>query len=340
MSSLPKPLVLITNAVPAEVLAPLQGLARVVLGPADGNLMTRAEVLRLAPELVGIVNQAELRVDSELLERAPKLKVVANVSIGVNNLDLALMQRHGVFATNVPHAFVEPTADFTLGVLLAVARRLHEADSYVRAGGWSSFQPGVWDGVLLDGKTLGLVGYGAIGQAVAQRARGFGLRILFHQRTPANHPDYVSLERLLGEADFVSLHLPLNRDSERLINVPRLAQMKRGAFLINASRGRVVDESALVAALQSGHLAGAALDVFENEPEVHPALLTMRNVVLTPHIGGGTRESRHRARLHCVNDVARVLAGKRPLNPLNAPVALLHDGKPLGPILPNENITA
>ncbi len=323
MSSLPTPLVLITNAVPDEILVPLKGLARVVLGPADGNLMSRAEVLRLAPELVGIVNQAELRVDCELLERARQLKVVANVSIGVNNLDLALMQRHGVFATNVPHAFVASTADFTLGVLLAVARRIHEADRFVRADGWRSFQPGVWDGALLDAKTLGLVGYGAIGQAVAHRARSFGLRILFHQRTPANHPDYASLERLLGEADIVSLHLPLNRDSERLINAPRLAQMKRGAFLINASRGRVVDESALVAALQSGHLAGAALDVFENEPQVHPALIAMRNVVLTPHIGGGTRESRHRARLHCVNDVARVLTGQLPLSPLNAPMAPL-----------------
>lgn len=317
------PLVLITNTVPDEVLVPLRGLARVVLGPSGGDLMSRAEVLRLAPELAGIVNQAELRVDSELLERAPKLKIVANVSIGVNNLDIPLMQRHGVYATNVPHAFVESTADFTLGSLLAVARRIHDADSYVRAGGWRSFQPGVWDGTLLDGKTLGLVGYGAIGQAVAQRARGFGLRILFHQRTPVDHADYAPLDRLLREADVVSLHLPLNPDSERLIDVTRLAQMKRGALLINASRGRIVDESALVAALESGHLAGAALDVFENEPQVHPALLAMRNVVLTPHIGGGTRESRQRARLHCVNDVARVLAGQHPLDPLNAPTVPL-----------------
>ncbi len=324
MSSESAPLILFTNAVPDEVLVPLKGLARVVLGPAGGDLMPRAEVLRLAPELAGIVNQAELRVDSELLDRAPKLKVVANVSIGVNNLDIPLMQRRGVFATNVPHAFVESTADFTLGALLAVARRIHEADSYVRAGGWRSFQPGVWDGALLHGKTLGLVGYGAIGQAVAQRARGFGLRILFHQRTPVDHSDYAPLDRLLREADVVSLHLPLNRDSDGLIGAARLAQMKPGALLINASRGRIVDESALVAALESGHLGGAALDVFENEPQVHPALLAMRNVVLTPHIGGGTRESRLRARLHCVNDVARVLAGQRPLSALNEPAVVLH----------------
>jgi glyoxylate reductase len=317
--SLSLPLVLFTNAVPDEVLVPLAGIARVVLGPANGDLMPRHEVLRLAPELAGIVNQAELRVDSDLLDRAPQLRVIANVSIGVNNLDLALMQRRGVYATNVPHAFVDSTADFTLGLLLAVARRIREADAYIRAGEWRSFQPGVWDGTLLKGKVLGLVGYGAIGQAVAHRAHGFGMRILFHQRTHVEHSDYRPLDRLLCEADIVSLHLPLNRESERLINGARLARMKRGSFLINASRGRIVDESALVEALQCGHLAGAALDVFENEPEVHPALLTMRNVVLAPHIGGGTQESRHQARCHCANDVARVLTGQRPLNPLNAP---------------------
>lgn len=320
MPSLSLPLVLITNAVPAAVLAPLEGIARVVQGPSGGDLMPRAEVLRLAPELAGIVNQTELKVDAELLERAPKLKVVANVAIGINNLDLPLMQRHGVYATNVPHAFVESTADYTLGALLALVRRIPESETYVRAGRWRSFQPGVWDGTLLDGKTLGLVGYGAIGQAVARRARGFGLRILFHQRTAVEHPEYRPLDRLLQESDVVSLHLPLNADSDRLITAARLAQMKRGTFFVNASRGRIVDEAALVAALQSGHLAGAALDVFENEPAVHPALPALRNVVLTPHIGGGTHESRYRARLHCVSDVARVLSGQRPLNALNAPI--------------------
>lgn len=313
------PLVLLTNSVPDDVLAPLQSVARVVLGPAGGDLMPRAEVLQRAPDLAAIVNQGELRVDAELLARAKKLRIVANVSIGVNNLDLALMERHGVFATNVPHAFVDSTADFTIGMLLAVARRLREADAYVRTGAWQGFQPGVWDGALLANKVLGLIGYGAIGRAVAQRARGFGLRILFHQRTPTNHEEFAPLDRLLREADIVSLHLPLNRDSERLLDATRLAQMKRGALLINASRGRIVDEAALVAALQSGHLAGAALDVFESEPAVHPALLHMSNVVLTPHIGGGTRESRFHARVHCLQDVARVLTGGHPVSALNAP---------------------
>lgn len=321
MSAPSLPLVLITNAVPAEVLTPLTGLARVILGPAGGDLMPRSEVLRLAPDLAGIVNQAELRVDEELLALAPRLKVVANVAIGTNNLDLALMQRHGVYATNVPHAFVGATADYALGALLALVRRIPEADRYVRSGAWNGFQPGVWDGALLEGKTLGLVGYGAIGRAVAKRARGFGLQILHHQRTPSDDPEYAPLDNLLQAADIVSLHLPLNRDSDRLIDAARLAQMKRGACLVNSSRGRIVDEAALVAALQSGHLAGAALDVFENEPKVHPALLSMRNVVLTPHLGGGTHESRFRARSHCVTDVARVLSGQRPVSALNDPAS-------------------
>ena len=326
MSAPSLPLVLITNSVPLATLAPLQGLARVVMGPANGDLMPRAEVLRLAPDLAGIINQAELRVDRELLGLAPHLRIVANVAIGVDNLDLPLMATHGVYATNTPHAFVEATADHTLGLILALARRLPEADRFVRSGSWQGFQPGVWDGALLAGKTLGLVGYGAIGRAVESRALAFGLRVLHYRRTPDPDPGYTPLDELLRESDFVSLHVPLNAASTRLIDAARLHRMKRGAGLINVSRGQVVDEAALVAALRSGHLAGAGLDVFENEPQVHPELLAMNNVVLTPHIGGGTRESRHQARHFCAENVARVLSGRRPLSALNEPAVPVSPG--------------
>ncbi len=319
MDSPKLPLVLITNRVPPEVLTPLDGLAHVVMGPGNGDTMPRVEVLRLAPDLAGIINQGELRVDKEMLKRAPNLRIVANVSIGVDNLDLMEMQQHGVYATNSPHAFVDATADFTLGMILALVRRIPEADQYMRSGAWNSFQPGVWDGTLLRGKTLGIVGYGPIGRAVEQRAGAFGLRILHHQRTPSMAPGYTLLKDLLRESDFVSLHVPFNAGSHRLIDAAHLRQMKHGACLINASRGRVVDEEALVASLKSGHLAGAALDVFENEPQVHPELKTMNNVVLTPHIAGGTREGRHTARYFCAGNVARVLSGQRPLNSLNEP---------------------
>lgn len=313
--------VLITNAVPADVLEPLNGLVQVIQGPAGGPLMPRQQVLELAPDLSAIINQAELRVDNELLDRAPHLRIIANVAIGTNNLDLNLMSQRGVWATNVPDAFVDSTADSTMGMLLGLLRRLPQADRYVRSGKWpgDGFQPGVWDGILLAGKTLGIVGYGRIGHAVGDRARAFGLRVLYHDPNNTHHPDYRPLAELLRESDILSLHTPLTASTQHLIGAAELAAMKPGGFLINMARGPVVHELALVEALQSGHLAGAALDVFEHEPQIHAALLAMDNVLLTPHIGGGTVESRHAARLLCAQNVAAVLRGERPLTPVNEP---------------------
>ena len=310
------PLVVITNTVPESVLLPLREIARVVMGPDDGNLMSRADLMRLAPGAVGIVNQAELRVDAELLDAAPLLRIVANVAIGVNNLDLPLMARRGVVATNVPEAFVEATADCTLAMILAVARRISEADRYVRSGKWDSFQPGAWDGALLQGKTLGIVGYGKVGRAVEKRARAFGLEVIHYRRSDQGSPGFRPLDDLVRQSDFVSIHTPLNAASERLFDASRIQRMKPGAFLINMARGRVVDETALVAALKAKHLAGAGIDVFENEPRVHTDLLTMNQVVLSPHLGGGTVESRHQARLLCMQNVAAILRGLPPLTPV------------------------
>ena len=313
--------VLITNAVRADALEPLRGLAEVIQGPAGGPTMPRAEVLALAPGLQGIINQAELRVDEALLDGAPMLKIVANVAIGVDNLDLELMARRGVWATNVPDAFVASTADCTLALLLNLLRGINHADAYVRSGRWADdgFQPGVWDGALLAGKVLGIVGYGRIGRAVARRASAFDMRVVYHSRRHSRDPGYRSLEALLAEADALSLHLPLTADTHHLIGADELALMKAGAYLINMARGPVLHEAALVAALQAGRLAGAALDVFEFEPEPHPALLEMPNVCLTPHIGGGTVESRRQARRLCASNIAAVLRGERPLTPVNAP---------------------
>jgi glyoxylate reductase len=316
---MPLPRVLITNTVPDTVLEPLRGLAEVILGPDGGLTTPRDDVLQLAPELAGIINQGELRIDAELLDRSPRLRIVANVAAGYNNMNTELMAARGVWGTNTPDAFYEATADFTLALILAVARFLAKGDRYVRAGEWKRFEPGVWDGMLLSGKTLGIVGYGRTGQAVATRARAFGMNIIYTRRQTATDPACRPLDALLAEADFVSLHVPLLPQTHHLIDARRLAQMKRGAYLINMARGPVVDEEALVRALQSGHLAGAGLDVFENEPEVHPALLTMENVVLAPHVGGGTRESRQAARLLCAENVAAVLRGERPLTPVNEP---------------------
>ena len=311
------PLVLSTNSVPADVLAPLQGLATVLQGPGGGLTTPRNEVLELAPRLSAIVNQGELIVDRQLLDAAPQLRIVANVAAGYNNLDLPLLSQRRVWACNTPDAFYESTADFTLAMLLALARFLPKGDRYVRAGQWRRFEPGVWDGTLLRGHTLGIVGFGRTGQAVAQRARAFGMNILFTRRTVSPNPEFRALDALLAESDFVSLHTPLTAATQHLLNADSLARMKPGAWLINMARGPVVDEQALVHALASGHLAGAALDVFEREPAVHPALLTLDNVVLAPHVGGGTREARRMARLTCFENVALVLRGQRPATPVN-----------------------
>ncbi len=314
------PCVVITNSVPDGVLEPLRGLAQIIQGPANGDLMPRDQILSLGAKVAGIVNQAELRVDQELLAHLPNVRIIANVAIGYNNLDVPLMTEQSVWATNAPETFTESTADCTLALLLSVARRIVSADSYVRSGQWSGFQPGVWDGMLLGGKTLGIIGYGHIGQAVARRAQSFGMRVIFNDPQHHSEPDFHELSDLLSQADIVTLHTPLVESTFHLLDAARIARLKRGAIVINMARGPVVDEQALVDALNSGHLGGAGLDVFEDEPRVHPDLMTMPNVVMTPHIGGGTHESRHAARLLCVQNVAAVLRGERPLTPLNEPI--------------------
>ncbi len=313
--------VLITNAVPDDVLQPLDGLAEVIQGPHGGPTMSRDEVLDLTPELVGIINQGELIVDPELLDQGKDLKIIANVAIGYNNLDVDLMAERGIWATNTPDAFVESTADCTLGMIITVLRKMQFADPYVRSGQWEQdgFQPGVWDGILLAGKTLGIVGYGQIGKAVEIRAKAFGMKVIHHNRTITDSPDYRLLDNLLAESDVVSLHVPLTKETHHLIDAQRLAQMKPGAYLVNMARGPVVYEEAIVEALKTNQLAGAALDVFEDEPRVHPGLLELDNVYLAPHIGGGTLQSRHESRLLCTQNIAAVLRGEQPLTPVNKP---------------------
>lgn len=314
-TTLPK--VLITNTVPNSALESLAEIAKIIMGPANGDLMSREEVLHLVPSLDAIINQAELHVNAELLDAAPRLKIVANVSLGTDNLDLPLMTARGVWAANAPGTFVESTADCTFALLLAVVRRIVEADAYVRSGAWKSFQPGVWDGMELHGKTLGIIGFGNIGRAVARRAEGFGLRVIFFDRSNKDDLRSCDLNDLLATADIVSLHVPLLPETRHLMNTSRFAQMKRGAIFLNMARGKTMDEAALANALQSGHLGGAGMDVFENEPAVHPALPSMKNVVLTPHLGGGTREAREATRRLACENVAAVLQGREPLTPVN-----------------------
>ena len=324
--------VICTGPLPAELLEPL-GNAQVIVPKPGTGLMGRDEVLAAAPHADAIVNQAELRVDTELLDRAPRLQIVANVARGFDNLDLTAMAARGVWATNIPDAFTAPTAETALGLMLMSLRRLAEGERCVRAGEWSGFEPGRWDGFGLAGKTLGVVGFGKIGRAVAERARAFGMEIVYHRRTPcAPNADFAArwlpLDDLLQVADIVSLHIPATPETYRLIDARALARMKPNAVLINTARGSVVDEAALVAALRAGRIWGAGLDVAEDEPHVHPALRDLPNVVITPHLGGGTVESRVAARVEAIANVAAVLRWERPLSPLVDLVTTAGDWRP------------
>ena len=311
-----RPRVLVTLRIPeAHIVPELFDVAEVVFPIDPAKAMPYDDVVAAAHDFDAIINQGELTVNEALIAAAPRLKIVANVAIGTDNLDKAALAARGIRATNAPDAFTESTADIALGLLLATARKIAEGDRYVRTGQWErdGFHPVRWEGMLRSGKVLGIVGFGAIGQAVARRAEAFGMRILFNRSQPDPDPRYRDIDRLLTEADVVSLHTPLTESTRHLINSERLALMKPGAILINLARGKVVDEAALVAALQLGHLWGAGLDVFENEPAVHPGLLELPNVVLCPHVGGSAVEARRAARMLASENVLRVLRGEQPV---------------------------
>lgn len=316
-----RPRVLVTNCPPLEHFAPLAGVADLEFGSSNLLPMSRDEVLRSAHCFDAIINQGELRVDAELLDAACRVKVVANVAVGTDNLDKQLMADRGVWASNCPDAFVDSTADATLALALALLRKVAAGDRYVRSGKWETdgFRPGVWDGIGLRGKVWGVVGFGKIGQAVGRRAEAFGCHVIACRRSADADGRYRTLDRLLPEADVVSLHVPLEEATRGMIDRRALSVMKPTAVLINMARGPVVVEDDLLAALEENRIAGAALDVLENEPRCNSRLLQRENVVFTPHLGGGTHESRRDARLQCARNVANVLTGRPPETPVNKP---------------------
>jgi glyoxylate reductase len=272
----------------------------------------RDELLARVARADGILTLVTDTVDAELLASAPALRVVANHAMGVDNVDVAACTARGVWVTNTPGAVTESTADLTWALILAVARRVREGERLIREGRFRAWAPTMLLGLELRGATLGIVGLGRIGQAVARRAEGFGMQVL-HTSSRGGVP----LDELLQRSDVVTLHCPLSTATRHLINGERLARMKRGAILINTSRGAVIDEAALVAALESGALGGAGLDVFENEPLVHPGLVGRDDVVLLPHLGSATHKTRAQMATMALTDAARVLRGERPLHPVN-----------------------
>jgi glyoxylate reductase len=294
--------------------------------PGPGQI-PRAELLARVADKDGLICLLSEKVNEDLLVHAPRLRLAATVSVGFDHIDVAACTRHGVVVTNTPGVLDETTADLAWVLILAVARRLPEAMELTQSNAWVGWDLAQLCGTDVWGKTLGIVGFGRIGRAVAWRAAGFRMKVLYSSNTHVGEDverelgvEYVDLDRLLAESDFVTLHVPLSPATCHLISAAQLARMKPSAFLINTSRGPVVDEAALVHALDARQIAGAALDVYENEPKIHPGLLGRKNVVLTPHIGSGSIETRtHMARIAAENAVA-LFSGKRPPNALNPEV--------------------
>ena len=309
-------IVLITNQVPENVTVPVRGLATVRMGGKGHTIMTRAELLEHAKDCTAIINQAELRVDKELLDALPKVEIIANISIGIDNLDLPEMTKHGVWATNAPGCFSQPVAEYVMGALIMLSRRVKEVDAFVRSGQWSSIEPGRWDGFGLYGRTLGIIGYGQIGRMLGTYAEAMGMKLI----TFSQGDEPSQFQKLLKESDYISVHVPRTPKTLDLIGEKDFALMKPGVILANASRGGIVNEPAMLAALRSGQLAGAMIDVFTEEPRVPEEFLTMPNVILSPHVCGGTKQSREQGRLCAFRNVADVLKGNRPTNALNNPI--------------------
>jgi glyoxylate reductase len=311
------PRVVVTRGLPEPALAALrESGADVWVSPADRALTTE-ELHAAARGADALVTMLHDRVDDALLAAAgEQLRVVANVAVGYDNVDVEAARRHGVTITNTPGVLTDATADLAIALLLAITRRLGEGERLIR-----SREPWAWaiDFMLgrgLRGKTLGIVGYGEIGQATAQRARAFGMEVVHTRRSPGDDPAQVELGELLERSHAVSLHCPLTPETRHLIDADALARMRDDAYLVNTARGPVVDEAALAAALRDGAIAGAALDVFEHEPEVHPGLVGLENVVLVPHLGSATLETRTAmAELAAANAIA-VLAGDDPSTPV------------------------
>ena len=311
-------LVLATRALPEPSLSTLAPdfQVRVLAGsPSESELAAEAAD---ADALITLVSDP---VTGKVLGGAPRLKIVAQYAVGVDNIDREAAAARGIVVTNTPNVLTDATADLTMALLLALARRVVEGDRFVRLGRYAGWAPDLLLGMDLKGKVLGILGPGRIGKAVSRRARAFGMVVVASGRSAreegdADDPPRVSFEEMLRRCDVVSIHLPMNEETRHLFNAATLSKMKPGSFLINTSRGPIVDEAALVRALEEGPLAGAGLDVYENEPAVTPGLADCDRVVLMPHAGSATVETRREMARMVVEDVRRVLSGEKPLRPV------------------------
>ena len=303
--------VLVTRGLPSSVMLRLEAACDVDRTDGPGSLTHDELVARIAGKqaLVSMVTDV---VDRSVIEAGSSLRVIANVAVGYNNVDVVAARERGIVVTNTPDVLTDATADFTLALILAVTRRLGEGERLIRSAGWQGWAFDQLLGMQLRGRQLGIVGFGRIGKAVATRASAFGMTVAHASRSGGGMP----LDQLLATSDIVSLHVPLTSDTHHLIGQAEFARMKRSAYLVNTTRGPVVDEVALAWALRSRMIAGAALDVYEREPEVHQELLTLENVVLAPHLGSATTDTRTAMADLAASNVIAVLGGEPPLTPI------------------------
>ena len=314
-----KPFIYITRKLPELVIAPLQKEFEVDMWDHEDIPVPRDILLQKAENASALLTVLSDKVDPELLQHAPSLKIVANLAVGYDNIDLEAAREKGVIICNTPDVLTETTADLTFGLLMATARRIVEADRYIKEGKWKSWSPLLLAGLDIHHKTIGIVGMGSIGEAVARRAKGFNMDILYHNRSRKHEAEqtigarYVPFDELLSQSDFVVVLAPLNDNTKGMFQEEQFVLMKETAIFINAARGPIVNEFALENALKSGDIAGAGLDVFESEPinADHP-LLQFDQVVAIPHIGSSSKDTRHAMMVLCVDNIHAVLKGEQP----------------------------
>ncbi len=322
-----KPAVLVARAVFPETLSRLRQHFEIDDNP-DDTILTRSQLIQRLQGKQGAFTTGSERIDAEVLAACPQLRVVANMAVGYNNFDVPACTAAGVICTNTPDVLTETTADFGFALMMATARRMAESEHFLRRGEWTRWAYDMFTGSDVHGATLGILGMGRIGQAIARRgAQGFGMKVIYHNRSQLT-PDqetplgarYVDKATLLREADHLMLVLPFSASSHHAIGAPELKQMKTTATLTNIARGGIVDDAALAVALREGQIAAAGLDVFEGEPTVHPALLTLSNVVLTPHIASASVATRRAMADLAADNLVAVLTGGDALTPVNPEV--------------------
>ena len=314
--------ILVTRAIPVGGLRLLEAAGHEVVLPGLGRALTAEELLAAAAGIDGLIAMLTDKIDAPFLDARPNVRAIANYAVGVNNIAVAACTAHGVGVSNTPGVLTNATAEIAWTLLLMAARRAGEGERLIRGKTWAGWEPLQLLGVDIVGRTLGIVGAGRIGARVARMAAGFDMPVLYHNRNASAEMDrlgarLVSLEELLKVSDFVSVHVPLTEATRHLIGARELALMKPTAVLVNTARGPVVDEAALVEALRRRMIFAAGLDVYEQEPSLHPGLYALDNVVLLPHLGSATVGTRGRMAEMAAEDVLAMLAGRRPANPVN-----------------------